>query len=75
MNLSSQQSPLFIYPQHLFPVDDSSAQELYDKVAVALEKILGTRRKVVDFNKAWEVWQSDTQESFEDYFSPVSTLL
>jgi hypothetical protein len=69
---TDEKPPTFLYSAHLFPVEDHHAQNIYDKVAAALEKTLGIERKVVDFNEEWKKRQTYTEEEFEDYFSPVS---
>lgn len=66
--------PVFLYPNHLFPVADDSAQQIYDRVAEALETVLGVQRTAVDFNELWQSNQT-TEEPFEDYFAPVSDTL
>lgn len=63
-----------IYPSHLFPVDDELAQEVYDKVIVALEKITRSKRVVINFRNEWKRAQNFTEEEYEEYFKEVSSL-
>lgn len=62
-----------LYPKHLFPINDSSAQEAYDTVVSAAENALGIERKEVDFRGLWRKYSSSfTTESYEEYFHTVS---
>ncbi|KAK7424424.1 hypothetical protein QQX98_000389 [Neonectria punicea] len=63
--------PQLIYPSHLFPVEDTTAQNMYGKVVVALEKVLGVERHVVNFRDEWNKGLIDSDESFEDHFQEV----
>jgi Asp-tRNA(Asn)/Glu-tRNA(Gln) amidotransferase A subunit family amidase len=63
--------PTLIYPAHIFPVEDKTAQDMYDNVVSVLETLLNLKRQDIDFNKEWKGFQTYTEESFEDYFAPV----
>ncbi|EJP61907.1 amidase-like protein [Beauveria bassiana ARSEF 2860] len=65
------ETPMIIYPTHLFPVEDPAAQALYDKAVTALEKVLGVNRRHVNFREEWEKVHPGSDEVYEDYFQEV----
>ncbi|KAI1122992.1 amidase signature domain-containing protein [Nemania abortiva] len=71
-SVNSKNSIKFIYPMHLFPLEDNVVQEHFNKVARAVESILGVTRSNIDFTRAWERWSLGTKGSLNDYFA--STL-
>ena len=64
--------PTLIYPSHLFPSEDQAAEAIYEEVVSSLERLLQVERRVVNFTEEWSRTQAFTEESFEDYFAPVS---
>ncbi|KAI0876305.1 amidase signature domain-containing protein [Hypoxylon argillaceum] len=66
-------SPRFIYPLHLFPLQDIEVQQMFDQVVGAIEFTLGAKREAVDFREAWKQSRPTGDKSYDEYFA--STLL
>ncbi|KAI0416119.1 amidase signature domain-containing protein [Xylaria grammica] len=65
-------APKFIYPLHLFPLQGIEVQQMFNRVAKAIEFTLGVKKEAIDFRQAWKRWRPMEDRSFDEYFA--STL-
>lgn len=56
-------------------MEEQAAQDLYDKAVAALEKVLGVKRRHVNFHEEWKKTNPGSDEVYEDYIQEVGVAI